>query len=135
MIIPASEVHEAVDEVETQFLIQGMAMRRPFAGGGVGTDDDLAVMEGDDIRGSGVVKEVGVDLGDGGVAHDGRFDLGQMQQGGIVVFNVLKHEWNGLLQRLEQPDQIAVLRCAALVKTGPRDAHADQAAGVDEGLD
>ena len=109
-------------------------MRRAFAGSGVGADDDLAMMEGDDIRGSGVVKEVGVDQGDGGVAHDGRFDFGQMQKGCIVVFHMLKHEWNGFLQRLEQPDQIAVLRCAALIKTGLRNAHAGQAAGVDEGL-
>jgi hypothetical protein len=89
------------------------------------------MVEGDDVRGRGVVKEVGVDLGDGFVADDRGLHLGQMQQGRVVVFDMLEHQWHGPLHGMEQPSEIAVMRRVALVKTDLRDDHA---AGVVDDL-
>ena len=48
--------------------------------GSVETDEDFAVMEGDDVRRCGIVEELSVDAGDIFVGHEGNFDLGEGMQ-------------------------------------------------------
>jgi hypothetical protein len=77
MIVPASEVQQAVNEVEGSFVIDRLAMFPALSQRGVGADEDFTVMEGDDVGGRGIVEEIAMHAGDVGVIHDGDLDLWQ----------------------------------------------------------
>ena len=75
VIIPAAEVHEAVDEVEEEFFIESEAVVRAFAGGGIGAHEYLAVMESDNIGGRGIAKKIGVNLANDFIRNNGGLNL------------------------------------------------------------
>jgi len=78
----AVEVEEAVDGVEEQFPFHGGSPVAGFAGGGVGAEQELAVLEGDDVGGAGVAQENGVLARDLRVGDQGDFEFFQGPEAG-----------------------------------------------------
>lgn len=74
-VVPSCEVEEAVDYVEGDFAVVGVVMGGGLMMGGVETDEDFAVVKGDDIGGGGILEELAVDVGDAGVVDEADFDF------------------------------------------------------------
>ena len=83
VVVEAGEVQEAVDKVEGEF---GGGRAAELAGNddrAFGADDDfaeaVAEVEADDVGRAGVVEELLVDGGDGGVVHEGDAEFAKRQ--------------------------------------------------------
>ena len=77
MIIPASEMHETMDKVESNFVVDGLAMFAPLALGSIRADEDFPVMEGDDIGGRGIVEKIAMHARDVHIIDNGDLNFWQ----------------------------------------------------------
>lgn len=106
VVVVAVEVEEAVDEVEGAFAERGVTGFCGGTDGGVGADEDFAVAEGDDVGGGGVVHELGMDGGDGGIVDEGDFDFLQLGEVWPVGSGVGEDVGEGGIRCLEEPLQV-----------------------------
>ena len=74
-VFVAGEVEKAVDAVEQQLAVEGIAVFRRLPGGGVDTDDDLAMLERDHIGGARHIHETNMQISDGWVIDERHLDF------------------------------------------------------------
>lgn len=108
-IFPATEMQEAVDEVQGEFLVEAMAVLWGNCGSGVGADQDLAVMKGDDVRGGGIVEEFAMDTGNIGIADQSDLDFLKVQEGRVCMFGLSLAMREGRDGQLFQPAEARAL--------------------------
>ena len=99
-------MQQSMDEIAVDFAQQRFTVLIGLTLGDLGTDDDFAVMEGDDISGSLNVHEVAMDAITGGIVDQGDFEVGEVMQGTVLVRGILKrllHRGVGNLLERGQP--------------------------------
>ncbi|MFA6561124.1 MAG: hypothetical protein WCV00_04385 [Verrucomicrobiia bacterium] len=81
-VVETGEMEKTVDEVEGEFVVRRAAEFLGDDTSALGADDDfteaVAEVEADDIGGTGVIEELLVDRGDGGVVNDGNAEFADM---------------------------------------------------------
>jgi hypothetical protein len=78
-----------MNDIEGQFLVDGVAELGCLARGGLGADDDFAMLKGDDVGRPRDVHKALVDVGDDPIRDDGDFDLVELLQGKLTISGIL----------------------------------------------
>lgn len=129
LIIPTGEMKETVHNVERELTIHGLPVLSALPLGGVGTHQNLAMMEGNDIRRRGIIQKIGVHLSHALVRHNRNLDLLQSQQRCLGRFCGSKARGHGCSGSLFDPLSIHLLGPLVIVESQGRDTHAAEAGG------
>jgi hypothetical protein len=105
-VVESLEMEEPVDEAEEGFVVGRVLVDFGMVGHDSGSEEDLAIGEGNDIGRCGIVKKFVVHATDGGVGEDGAFDQLQGGEKSVAVIGLGEAERQGKLDPPAKPWQI-----------------------------
>jgi hypothetical protein len=126
-VIVAVEVKQSVNEIEGALALGIGVVLCGLTQGGIGADEDFAVLKSNDVSGRGIAQKAGVSLRDDGVRHKTDFHLIQFREKGLVPAGMREDERQGARGRIQQALQFQDKRALMVVKFQCR--HVPDAAG------
>ncbi len=88
MVIPSAEMHETMDQIEGEFVVERLTMFPALTQGGVGTDENFPMVKGDYVGRSRVIEKLRMNTGHFFIPNDAEFDLVELQQWRIRRFDL-----------------------------------------------
>ncbi len=88
MVIPSAKMHETMDQIEGEFVVERLTMLPALTQGGVGTDEYFPVVKGDYVGRRRIIEKLRMNAGHFFIPNDAEFDLVEMQQWRISRFGL-----------------------------------------------
>src|SRR5690348_15947223 len=103
LVLVAIQMKQAVDDVETDFMLDGLAIFRGINLGCGGADDDFSMVKSNDVRGALDVHEPPVDIRNDPVGDNNHIHIFQSSQNSSWMKRMLEAFHEGFLGEAAKP--------------------------------